>query len=772
MLLVFALLAPALVGGRIFTTGDALMFAPPFAAERPADLQRPSNTLDGDELYTFQPQLLKIRQELGRGELGRWSGDVAAGRPLLASQQQAPLFPLTWLAFLLPFWSSLGWIAAGRLLIAAAGTYRYCRALGHGTTPALLGAISFAFGTYMITWLSHPHANVYALLPWLFLGVRRTCRERSWPAALGLAASIGLTVLGGHPESCAIVLFAAAAYAAFELTGARGLRRRAGLLLAGALGVGICLGAVMILPLAELLGLAGPSSRGGPPAPPHDAYAFVFPELSGRPDKAFSGGDEVNFQERTAYFGVLPLLLAGAGFAVRRGRTELFLAGLGALSLLLVFENPVADLARHAPGVGSVNIVRFLVVAAFAGAVLAAAGLEAGLRGSPAQRRRLLRAMAVLALIPLAGALVWMLAHGQLDLLGRWRGAVQQLPAVHPGQADGSVVQLAALWRWGVLAALAVGALWIAWRRGASRAVAGGLAVAFVALDLLSMAHGYRPMVPRRWALPPTPPSLVWAREHAGSQRVSGADAVLAPDLPSRFGLRTAGAHDLPYPARYENLFEALLPGTSKQLVPGAPRAALFGALFGVRYVVLAPRAPLPGWLKAAHDDPAARIAINPDAAPRAWVTYGWRPSPARTDALLQTLLSSPRQVVAQPVIEGAPVPPAGAPPRDPATLTTDRDEQVTVRARARRPGYLVLGDSMYPGWEARVDGKPAKILPANENFRAVALPAGRHEVVFRYRPASVTAGAVISGLALIGLLGAAVLLALRRRRAGRVRPG
>jgi uncharacterized membrane protein YfhO len=51
------------------------------------------------------------------------------------------------------------------------------------------------------------------------------------------------------------------------------------------------------------------------------------------------------------------------------------------------------------------------------------------------------------------------------------------------------------------------------------------------------------------------------------------------------------------------------------------------------------------------------------------------------------------------------------------------------------------------------VDGRPAPILSADGYLRAVALPAGSHRVVFRYRPVSFYAGAALSLLALGTLL-------------------
>jgi hypothetical protein len=95
--------------------------------------------------------------------------------------------------------------------------------------------------------------------------------------------------------------------------------------------------------------------------------------------------------------------------------------------------------------------------------------------------------------------------------------------------------------------------------------------------------------------------------------------------------------------------------------------------------------------------------------------------------------------------------------PRDEIAITEYKPERVVVKARAEKPGYLVLTDSWYPGWEAFVDGESAPILRADYIFRAVALPPGEHTVVFEFRPTSVAVGAAISGLSLL-LCGALVI--------------
>ena len=64
----------------------------------------------------------KVRGTLRSGDLPLWNPNIEAGRPLLASQQLAPFYPLNLLADVLPFWQALGVIAVAKLVLAAFGT--------------------------------------------------------------------------------------------------------------------------------------------------------------------------------------------------------------------------------------------------------------------------------------------------------------------------------------------------------------------------------------------------------------------------------------------------------------------------------------------------------------------------------------------------------------------------------------------------------------------------------------------------------------------------
>lgn len=69
-------------------------------------------------------------------------------------------------------------------------------------------------------------------------------------------------------------------------------------------------------------------------------------------------------------------------------------------------------------------------------------------------------------------------------------------------------------------------------------------------------------------------------------------------------------------------------------------------------------------------------------------------------------------------------------------------------------PRLLTFMDAMYPGWKATVDGKETPIFLANEAFKAIAVPAGTHEVVFSYHPARLFLGFRIAGATLLIIAG------------------
>jgi hypothetical protein len=141
-------------------------------------------------------------------------------------------------------------------------------------------------------------------------------------------------------------------------------------------------------------------------------------------------------------------------------------------------------------------------------------------------------------------------------------------------------------------------------------------------------------------------------------------------------------------------------------------------------------------------------VKVNLHALPRA---YFMVPSPVPAE--LQTLeslrcWSVHEGVQVQDVVTGEGA--SGFFRKDAARILIYQPERVELETRSPRDGFVVLADTFRPGWIAEVDGVESPILRAQWTMRAVAVPAGEHRVVFRYRPESLRSGAIATGASLL----------------------
>jgi len=173
-----------------------------------------------------------------------------------------------------------------------------------------------------------------------------------------------------------------------------------------------------------------------------------------------------------------------------------------------------------------------------------------------------------------------------------------------------------------------------------------------------------------------------------------------------------------------------------------------------------------PGWkaLGKVNDGTNDSVVLeSPSAFPRAFVV-----SQAVTirdrDERLGFLKNPPVDLRRTVVLEEpqAPTAPAGAVGPGSATVDVRGAGRYEISSDSSSEGYLVLTETYFPGWEARIDGLPAEVLRANHLVQAVRLPAGRHLVTFEYRSRRLRLGFLVSALVALGtLLGA---LRLRQR--------
>jgi hypothetical protein len=149
----------------------------------------------------------------------------------------------------------------------------------------------------------------------------------------------------------------------------------------------------------------------------------------------------------------------------------------------------------------------------------------------------------------------------------------------------------------------------------------------------------------------------------------------------------------------------------------------------------------------------------RPTALPRAFIVHDAQFVPG--DAEARTALHAADFVISHTVTLPA-TPPCSLEPVDPSAEETvqvvgESPNHLELTTRSTSAGLLVLAEVDYPGWQARLDGQPAQVLRADTILRAVCLPAGAHTVRFDFHPSDLVVGAIISCLALVVVIGAAI---------------
>ncbi len=807
--LIYAALAlvfvgPALLPGKTLSNSDTLWFEPPWLSSKPSELTRPSNTDLGDASRYLQPFLQAAAERVP--DVPLWNPNIAGGRPFHANSQSAVFSPYSVPAYLLPFWTALGWIGVLKLWVAAFGTFLLARSLGLRFGGALLAGIVFALNLKMVTWLIYNNVGVWALIPWVLVCTDRLIRRPDLLAGSALAVVVALQFLAGHPESSFHALLAALAFFAMRLWQARradspgGPLTRPVMAFAAALLGGTALAAVSLVPLGELLWLSADlRDRVGESIDVHlqfkEVIGVFMPDYWGRPTQISS---RPILLERALYAGALPLVLAAVALIVRPTRERVLIALFGALWFAVVVGiPPVVQIVTRLPLFSSGHNTRLIVLTFLVLSLLAGWGLDdlTSTDRVPSARRR--RRALVAAGVLLVGPLLFV-AIGRRASPGDLGEALRVafLFAEPPGQyglpTDEGVMRLAALISWLTLAGAGIVLIALRLRGRLAPTPFVALAVLLVCVDLFRIGVGYNPAIDREHASQPATGAIRFLERQRPARFVS-TEEIPQNVIPMRFDLYEARGYDLPILRRYDRFWRRAVVGRTSNVSGGlfdiplilpevTPRGLRALRLLGVTHILRA-KAIWPGrppyerlidWeplrtpgLAQVYDGDDARVYRLDGALPRAFVVGAQQPvdgANAAFEAVTDPSFRAREVAVTEERLAGLPEAPAAGGGGS-ARIVSYEPERVVVRARSRGPGLLVLGDNYYPGWKAEVDGRPVAIERVDYLFRGVPIGAGEHEVEFRYEPLSWRIGWIVSLIALVAL-GATIVVGLRRRRA------
>ncbi len=158
----------------------------------------------------------------------------------------------------------------------------------------------------------------------------------------------------------------------------------------------------------------------------------------------------------------------------------------------------------------------------------------------------------------------------------------------------------------------------------------------------------------------------------------------------------------------------------------------------------------------------------NKTALPRAWIVHNFKVLPE--EQILEELKSPEFDPGTTVILEEEPYPKiwnleSGIWNPEVVNITKYTPNEIVCEAILASPGFLVLSENWHPNWKVFVDGKKEKIYIADYTLRAVYLPEGRHTVKFVYISKAFRIGSTISILFLIFFVGVVVWAGISKHR-------
>lgn len=745
----------------------------------------------------FYPMKHFLSESLSSGRFPLWNPWTAGGGPFFATLQPGVLYPGSLPLLVLPFPHSADSIVILHFVLAGAGWFALLRHWGRSTPAATFGALAFILGGFFLSIANFlNNLQTLAWAPWLFLAWARYLAQASAGRLAAFSALSAVAFLGGEPQLLVLILVLVLAHGMLRLGPAappRSLQLR-GYAVAGMLAIAVV--GVQLVPFLEFIGqsvrslpleLSFASRRSLepaglvhlliPPAIETGPYDFTTQYLAYRNVPWLL----------SIYPGVLMMAFWFCGLRSADRRTSWFWGILTVLGIILALGqySPVyRTLFDILPPFRAFRYPeKFMVLAALGLPILASIGFdkwrEESVSGGTTSRILLaligvygLTAAAVVAMPGLLGSLCDTAAPGVL---------LCEHPLIAARLYRDRLL---------ILVALLVAA-WIIVRLRASGALrlepAGWALMALAALDL-GLAHR---------SINPSAESSVyttapWAADVLTDQgnrreefRFRGTPVV----APMGTTVQVRGARELSnmyldlqtMGPNVGQMFGFLqqdgLQGVELQSVAMTHDAAInswaddpvrYLRAMNVRYYAdaTAHADSMNGLTEiSSHPELPIRLFEVPDPLPRAYVVSNWQLADGPGSAL-QRVLATDISLHDQVVLERPPVSvPAGVPPganRGRIRAATWGNERVRLIAESSDPALLVLLDRWYPGWRATVNGVEVPVFRANGVFRAVEIPGGTADVVFRFAPRSLQLGGVLS---VFGLAGFALLIGVSRRK-------
>ncbi len=710
-------------------------------------------------------------------EIPQWDPHVFGGMPYVDAFHGDIFYPFSVLKFFLPLYFHLGFNLIIHIFLAGVFMYLAARQVKLGKTASLFSAAAYMFAPYLISLVSPGHEGkiyVTALFPLVMLFLDRGFEKKAFLNFTLLGLILGVIIVSPHPQMSYFTLWAAGLFTLFKLAVLWRERKaflpliKPATLAAYAVAVALLLSAIQFYPGYYYTTHYSPradTKSGWEWATSwslheEEAFSQLIPEFAGtfdRTDKSFYWGKN-QFKDNSESVGAVAIFLSLIGLFFARRKEAWFFGGLALFAFIYALGDttPLFKLFFYLiPKVKSLrapSMIMFIFL--FCIALLAGMGLQRIINWrnniAPAERKKLNYILFGFPVIMFACAFLFSLAGPKMMSL--WtslfyseasatvvqRGitkfdlALRNLPAIQSGA-------------WFAFLFVALSAF-ILWRQLS----ASGVMVLMSALIVIPIVDGMRfnsrfigVADPVRF-FEATPLTLHLSQQPGKFRTLNLTGAILPKSLLPQHGIDDVTG----YHGNQLRWYDDLLGGPDLKNWTN-PR---FLNLVGARYILIPSDASFPpdyfGPILVYPEINFGNITIveNRNAFERVYLANRYEAFPDRqsiypkvltgSDDLKQTvyLEEEPELAISSDSLSG-----------DSAWILFYEQDSIKVGVNCTANRLLVLTDNFYDSWQAYVDGTPAKIIRSYGSFRAVAVPAGAKEVVFKYESERFAKGRLVT---------------------------
>ena len=733
----------------------------------------PETMLFGTDMLDQAYQLRKFGVEEIRSGRGfpLWNPFVYGGLPYLAVLPGPVFYPTSLLYLLMPLHRAIGWTFVLHTALGGIFAYAAGRSLRLGPWASAVVGLAFMFTGMVVSTLYGGHDGrmfVMVLVPLAFACLERGLQTGRPGWFVGMGMVVAMQVFTPHVQLMYYSSLCLSFYALLRIlevwrgdeVGVPGAGRLLGWLSFGFV-IAALIGAAQLVPTWRILEIAvrgGTGESGYPFAaswalPPQEVTSLFLTDLIGSLGTYWGTNP---FKLHTEYLGAVTVVLALLGLTAVR--SDLRVRNLGAIALLcLLFALGAATPIHRLMYVVIPFVSRFRAPSMMLGpgalfvALLAGIGWQRVLdaeqeSGSPPSWPVVtvlvtpILLLGLAALASPAGLARW--AHTALYPAGWDRFPGPEALAALRG--NGAAVVLGC--------AVVAGGIWGIWKRNWPPAAVG--------LAVLAVLVGDLWRVDRRYLETTTPAEAFPEDESVNLLRGDLQPGERVFPVPGRVGFRPNElmGYRVPSVTGSQNFrlewFERLSGGLSYRNF-GAP---VMWPLLDLRFLTTDAPVETPVLARVGQGARGVVYEVVADL-PHAWFPAAVEVTQDTAEALARVLeLTDPTALA---IVEAEVAPLAGS---GMASVVRYEPDEVVLDVEASEAGLLFVSEIWHPSWEAFIDGEQVEVLRANVAFRAVQVPAGRHEVRFQYSPAEFRLGFGLSALGFLAAL--AVLIGGKLRRA------